>query len=223
MDAEKTVPAVQPSPAAIAGKGARTRDRLMEIAEQAILEKGFGATSIDELIAEAGLTKSGFFYHFKDKNALALALLERHIARDDEILDDLFARARELAEDPLQGFLVGLRLFAEMLADLPTGHPGCIVATYCYQERLFDREVCALNRQAVLNWRVRFRATLDEIALLYPPRDEVDLDALADAVSTVIEGGIVMSKALHEPDVLPQQVLLFRSYIKLLFSPAPQG
>jgi AcrR family transcriptional regulator len=223
MDAEKTVPAVQPSPAAIAGKGARTRDRLMEIAEQAILEKGFGATSIDELIAEAGLTKSGFFYHFKDKNALALALLERHIARDDEILDDLFARARELAEDPLQGFLVGLRLFAEMLADLPTGHPGCIVATYCYQERLFDREVCALNRQAVINWRVRFRATLDEIALLYPPRDEVDLDALADAVSTVIEGGIVMSKALHEPDVLPQQVLLFRSYIKLLFSPAPQG
>lgn len=223
MDAEKTVPAVQPSPAAIAGKGARTRDRLMEIAEQAILEKGFGATSIDELIAEAGLTKSGFFYHFKDKNALALALLERHIARDDEILDDLFARARELAEDPLQGFLVGLRLFAEMLADLPTGHPGCIVATYCYQERLFDCEVCALNRQAVLNWRVRFRATLDEIALLYPPRDEVDLDALADAVSTVIEGGIVMSKALHEPGVLPQQVLLFRSYIKLLFSPAPQG
>jgi AcrR family transcriptional regulator len=223
MDAEKTVPAVQHSPAAIAGKGARTRDRLLEIAEQAILEKGFGATSIDELIAEAGLTKSGFFYHFKDKNALALALLERHIARDDEILDDLFARARELAEDPLQGFLVGLRLFAEMLADLPTGHPGCIVATYCYQERLFDREVCALNRQAVLNWRTRFRATLGEIARLYPPRDEVDLDALADAVSTVIEGGIVMSKALHEPGVLPQQVLLFRSYIKLLFSPAPQG
>ncbi|MPY70666.1 MAG: TetR family transcriptional regulator [Alphaproteobacteria bacterium] len=223
MDAEKTVPAVQRSPAAIVGKGARTRDRLMEIAEQSILEKGFGATSIDELIAEAGLTKSGFFYHFKDKNALALALLERHIARDDEILDDLFARARELAEDPLQGFLVGLRLFAEMLADLPTGHPGCIVATYCYQERLFDRQVCALNRQAVLNWRARFRTTLGEIARLYPPRDEIDLDALADAVSTVIEGGIVMSKALHEPGVLPQQVLLFRSYIKLLFSPAPQG
>ena len=36
-----------------------------------MLAKGFGATSIEEVIAEAGLTKSGFFYHFKDKNALA--------------------------------------------------------------------------------------------------------------------------------------------------------
>jgi hypothetical protein len=33
----------------------------------------------------------------------------------------------------------------------------------------------------------------------------------------------VLSKALHEPAVLPQQVLLFRSYIKLLFSPPLQG
>ena len=53
------------------GKGEATRERILEIAEAAVLAKGFGATSIEEVIAEAGLTKSGFFYHFKDKNALA--------------------------------------------------------------------------------------------------------------------------------------------------------
>jgi hypothetical protein len=53
------------------GRGEATRERILEIAETAVLAKGFGATSIDEVIAEAGLTKSGFFYHFKDKNALA--------------------------------------------------------------------------------------------------------------------------------------------------------
>ena len=45
-------------------------------------QKGFAATSIDELIAGAGITKSGFFYHFKDKTELAKALLLRYLERD---------------------------------------------------------------------------------------------------------------------------------------------
>ena len=48
-----------------------TRDRILQVAEAAVLEKGFAGTSIDELIAAVGITKSGFFYHFKDKNELA--------------------------------------------------------------------------------------------------------------------------------------------------------
>ena len=201
------------------GKGQQTRERLMDIAESAILSKGFGATSIDEIIAEAQITKSGFFYHFKDKNELARALLERYLEREERILDDLFARARELHDDPLHAFLIGLKLFSEMMADLPNGHPGCIVATYCYNERLFDAQVRTLNRQAVLAWRERFLATFEEIAQIYPPRDDVDLEALADMVSSTVEGGIVMSKALGEPPVLAGQILLLRSYVKLLFLP----
>ena len=65
----------------------------------AILEKGFGATSIEELIAAAGITKSGFFYHFKDKTELARILLTRYIEREDALFDDLFRRADELAVD----------------------------------------------------------------------------------------------------------------------------
>ena len=39
-------------------------------------------------------------------------------------------------------------------------------------------------------------------------------------ISTTVEGGIVMAKALREPQALAEQVLLQRSYIKLLFAPA---
>lgn len=39
-------------------------------------------------------------------------------------------------------------------------------------------------------------------------------------VTGTVEGGIVMSKALKEPAVLGNLLLLLRSYIKLLFSPA---
>ena len=52
-------------------KGGDTKERLLEAAEAAVLEKGFAGTSIEELIAAVGITKNGFFYHFKDKNELA--------------------------------------------------------------------------------------------------------------------------------------------------------
>lgn len=205
------------------GKGQATRERILDITETAVLAKGFGATSIEEVIAEAGLTKSGFFYHFHDKNELARALLERYLVRDDAILDDVFARGRELAGDPLHGFLAGLKLLAETMADLPGGHPGCLVATYCYQERLFDRKVRDLNRRIVLHWRRRFRRIIDEIAEHHEPREPVDFDALADMVSSTVEGGLVLSRATGDSDILPRQILLLRSYIKLLFAPDVSG
>lgn len=195
------------------------RERILDIAEEGILAKGFASTSIDEIIAEAGITKSGFFYHFADKNALARALLQRHIDTDNSILDTLFARARELHGDPLHSFLIALKLLSEMMADLPNGHPGCLVATYAYSERMFDRDVRDLNRTAVTAWRARFLSLFEEIATLYPPREPVDLRVLADMVSSTVEGGIILSKALHEPKVLAEQVLMLRTHIRLLFLP----
>src|SRR5690349_24650011 len=88
-------------------KGSSARERILDLAEAAVLEKGFAATSIDELIAAVGITKSGFFYHFGDKGELALALMERYVAHNDLVLDEIFSRADELSEDPLHGFLIG--------------------------------------------------------------------------------------------------------------------
>ena len=201
------------------GKGATTRARIMDIAEMAVLQKGFGATSIEELIAAAGITKSGFFYHFRDKNALAHGLLQRHLAQDEAILDDIFGRAGKLNNDPLLAFLGGLQMLADMMRDLPGGHPGCLVVTYCYNERLFDQATRDLNRQAVLAWRRRFAAMFRDINERHEPREPVDTDALADMVSSVVEGGIVVSKVLKEPQVLAQQILLLRSYVRLLYQP----
>lgn len=202
-------------------RGQETRNRILDVAEESVLAKGFDATSIEEIVAGAEITRSGFFYHFPDKNALARALIERYLEQDRILLGGIFARAAELSDDPLHRFLIALKLLSETMADLPNGHPGCIVATVCYQERLFDAEVRALNRQSVLAWRKLFLAELEHIAARYPPRDEVDLATLADMISTVIEGGIILAKALAEPKALSHQILMQRSYVKLLFSPAP--
>ena len=198
-------------------KGERTRSKIMDIAETAILAKGFEATSIEEIIEEAEITKSGFFYHFRDKNALAIALLRRYIDREEALFDDLFGRAADLHEDPLHAFLIGLKLFAEMMGDLPTIHPGCLIAVYCYNERLYSGDIRSLSQESALAWRARFKEILEEIATKYPSKDDVDLDTLADMVSSTFEGGIAMSKILRDQTVLPKQILLLRSYVKLLF------
>lgn len=195
----------------------RTRERVLELAELAVMDKGFAGTSIEELVAAAGISKSGFFYHFKDKSALAKALLQRYLDRDEEILDDIFGRADNLNEDPLHGFLVGLKMFAEMLADLPQSHPGCLVAAYCYQEHMFNKDVRDLNAAGVLRWRRRFRERLDMIAVRYPPRVEVDLDALADMVSALGEGGIIFAKVTKDNSILPKQIMLYREFVRSIF------
>jgi AcrR family transcriptional regulator len=197
-----------------------TRERILEAAESAVLAKGFAATSIDELIAAVGITKSGFFYHFKDKGALAKGMLLRYLEQDKAILDDMFRRADELNEDPLHGFLVGLRMFAEMMASLPEVHPGCLAASFCYQDQLFNREIRELNAAGILAWRTRFRERLDLIAKHYPPRQNVDLDALADMMTTLVEGGLILGRALKDGSILPRQVLLYRDFVRAVFAPA---
>jgi TetR/AcrR family transcriptional regulator, transcriptional repressor for nem operon len=202
------------------GRGDETRARILDAAHASVVEKGFGATSIEELIAETGITKSGFFYHFRDKTELAKALLKRYLDEDEWVYDAIFARARDLVDDPLQVFLVGLRFLADQMADMPRGHPGCLVAVSCYYERLYDREIQELNREGALRWRARFRAMFEDIAAVYPPREAIDADDFADMVSTVLEGGIVMAKALDDPGILPRQIMVLRTNVKLLFAPA---
>ena len=199
-------------------KGIATRDRILAIAEAGVLEKGFSATSIEEVIAEAGITKSGFFYHFRDKNELAREMLKRYVASNDRLFDEIFARGRELSDDPLQAFLISLKLLAEVMSDLPNGHPGCLIASICYQERLYDREVRELTADSVRGWKARFRGIFEEIAAIHPPREPVDLDDLADMLSCVVDGAIIMSKTLGDPSRLTRQVLAFRSFVKLIFS-----
>lgn len=213
---EKTGPAVQLESEART-KGERTRERILDIAYTAIVQKGFAATSIDELVEAAGITKSGFFYHFRDKNDLARQLLERFLAEDDHILDTLTARARALSDDPLHSFLIFLNLYAEMMDEMPELHPGCLVATITYQEQLFDREVRRMNVDSILNMRQRFADWLNEIVAAYRPKVAVDVEAMADHITAVVEGSIILSKALADRELMGKQMRLFRDHVKLVF------
>lgn len=202
------------------GRGAQTRERILEAAQSAVLRKGFVAAGLDEIIGAAGVTRSGFFYHFRDKHELAKALLDRYVAHDQVLLDDLFARVDALIDDPLYAYLAFLKMFSEVMADLPDRHPGCLVAAYCYQDQIHSRDIRARSAEAMLLWRVRFRARLDAIAAKYPPRMPVDLNALADMTITLVEGGILLDKGRQEQGGLTKQVLMLREIVRTIFEPA---
>lgn len=193
------------------------RERIMDIAESSILSKGFSATSIEEIAAEAEMTKSGFFYHFKDKNELALALLKRFIENDTQYLNKIFNQASEQEDDPLNSFLIGLDLMAKAMRGKSQVHAGSVLAALCYVERVVDQEVRDMYRHAMLGWRARFTKMFKDIQEHYPMRDAVSTEVLADTVYTTIEGGIILSRSTGEPDILAEQIILMRSYLQLLF------
>jgi len=198
-------------------KGQQTRENILACAESIILQRGYSGTSIEDIIGEAGITKGGFFYHFDGKSDLAKNLMLRYLEQDKAFFDALLERATSLTEDPLQQLLIFLKLMAEAMADLPGTHPGCLVASFTYESHQFDDELRNLNRQGVLAWRHLFMEQFGKIVEKYPPKIDKPLEELADMLTAVIEGGIVMSKVLDDRHILPNQLLQYRNYVRLVF------
>lgn len=201
-------------------KGEQTREHIMATAETIILQRGYSGTSIEEILEEAGITKGGFFYHFNGKKDLAKNLMLRYLDNDAKFFYGIAERAEELTEDPLQKMLIFLKLMAETLAELPRAHPGCLVASFTYEAQQFDDEIRELNAEGVRSWRRIFAGMFTSIIEKHPMKIEIPVEELADMLSSVIEGGIVMSKVLNDRHVLPNQILQYRSYVRLLFGDA---
>ena len=54
----------------MARSGAATKEKLLDAAEALVFDHGFSATSLDKVIALAGVTKGAFFHHFERKAEL---------------------------------------------------------------------------------------------------------------------------------------------------------
>ncbi len=198
-------------------KGKHTSERILEIAERLILQRGFTGTAIEDIIKEANISKGGFFYHFDSKNDLALKLLERYRREDMLLLSETFVRAEELSDDPLAQMLVFLKLLSESMGNLEEVHPGCLVASFTYESQQVNEQVRELTAECVLDWRRLFKRQIDKINKQYEPVVEVSSEDLADLLSSIIEGGIVVSRALDNSSILVNQLLQYRSYIGMIY------
>ncbi len=87
---------------ATAGKKPTAKDKLLDAALTIVREKGYASTNIDEICASAGVTKGGFFHHFKSKEDWAVAAA-RHWSRMTGAMFE--AAAYHQPEDPLERVL----------------------------------------------------------------------------------------------------------------------
>jgi TetR/AcrR family transcriptional regulator, transcriptional repressor for nem operon len=79
-------------------KSEATRLNILQKAFELIYVKGYQTTSIDEIIATTQVTKGAFFYHFKNKDEMGLAIINELLK---PVLNDSFIRPLTNEEDPL--------------------------------------------------------------------------------------------------------------------------
>ncbi len=97
------------------------RDELVDKALKAFYAHGFHATGMDRLVEETGISKTSMYKHFRSKEELILAALQR---RDAEFRDWLFARMAVLGKTPRGQLLALFDALIEWFED--PGFRGCM-------------------------------------------------------------------------------------------------
>lgn len=75
-------------------KAEATRHMILEKAFELIYTKGFQTTSVDDIIATTQVTKGAFFYHFKNKEEMGLAIINE-LMRPGMLRDFIQLKANE--------------------------------------------------------------------------------------------------------------------------------
>lgn len=198
--------------------GSATRLKIMDTAQQMVLDVGLSGTSIEKVIDKAGVTKGTFFYHFKTKHDLAAALITRYAEDDRHHYNDFMEKAEQLARDPLQQLLIFVGLFIEMTEQLEEPFPGCLYASYCYQSGAISPDVMAQIEDMMRFWRERLGEKIEQASELHAPTIPVETHQVADHVLTTFEGAFILSKVLREPKLASEQLIQCRNYLELLYS-----
>jgi AcrR family transcriptional regulator len=98
------------------GEGDKLRDKILEAAEELLLQTGNVETVSIRAVAEAvGVTPPSIYMHFSDKNDLIFAVCEKHFQQFDEYLE----AAGSQSDDPLESLLLRGRAYVRFGLDNP--------------------------------------------------------------------------------------------------------
>ncbi|TVZ57651.1 TetR family transcriptional regulator [Flavobacteriaceae bacterium MAR_2010_105] len=200
----------------MARDGKLTRDKILLESKALIFKHGFSGTSIDQILDKTGITKGAFFYHFKTKNALAMALIEEFAKADMVKLNEALERTESLKGNSLNRLLQYIQEFI----DAETGQnepPGCLYASYLYEPQQFEPEVMDHISEAILVWRTVIGNLIEEVLKDYNSKYPTDVESLADHVTVIFEGAFIVSRALNDPDITAKHLQHLKNYVALLF------
>ncbi|MGV9195537.1 TetR/AcrR family transcriptional regulator [Microbacterium sp. MC2] len=187
------------------GRPGYDRDQVLAVAVQLFNEQGYDATSVSDLAARLGLTKSALYHHFSSKEELLAIALETALSGLEAVLAD--ARQREgTASDRLTAVISGA--VKVLTAELPSvtlllrlrGNSAVETAAL-ERRRVFDQQVTALVRAAQDEGLIRadvdagvatrlIFGMINSVVEWYRPDGRVDPDLLAQDVLRVALDGL---------------------------------
>lgn len=93
-------------------QGAESRERLLQGAIDLISERGYAATSVDLICRHAGTAKTALYWHFKSKEGLLNAIIERV---NEDWIEEIGRSVSSIGEpaERLDGLLASLRHIVE--------------------------------------------------------------------------------------------------------------
>jgi TetR/AcrR family transcriptional regulator, transcriptional repressor for nem operon len=190
-----------------------SKTKLLDATLKVVRAKGYSATRIEDVCAEAGLTKGSFFHHFKSKEELALAA----VAHWDANASQLFAAASyHDATDPLERLIAYVDFRKAILTgDLPDF--TCFAGTIVQEAYRSHPDVSAACERNITGHAKTLEADVRAAMRKYRVNGEWTPESLALHIQAVIQGGFILAKAKGSASVANECLDHLRRYLELLF------
>lgn len=190
-----------------------SRTRLLDAALKVIRTKGYSAMRVEDICAEAALSKGAFFHHFATKEALAVAAA----AHWSEITGGLFASAAYHArEDPLDRVLAYID-FRKALVRGGLPEFTCLVGTMVQEAFHSNPDIRAACERSISGHARTLAADIALARRKYAPHAAWSAESLALHTQAVIQGAFIVAKARNDARLAIDSIDHLRRYIELLF------
>lgn len=190
--------------------GSVNREHLLSVAERLVIDNGFSATSVNDVIAAAGSSKGAFFHHFASKGALAEALVQRYAAADLEHLRRALDAVTGI-EDPVARVDAFLGYFVDEAELLMSAQSYCLYVAALTERELIQTGTSAPIREAVLGWRDALTELLRAALPVTGKATELDCEAWADHVFVTFEGAFILCRAMEDNGHMKAQLAALRT------------
>ncbi|WP_162941468.1 TetR/AcrR family transcriptional regulator [Desertimonas flava] len=197
--------------------GSANRQRILDAAERLVIDNGFNATTLDQVIAAAGTSKGAFFHHFDGKAALARALVERYAAGDVAHLEGALEATAGI-DDPAERALAFVQVFVDGADELMQEQSSCLYAAMLAERQLIVDGTTSSIRDAATAWRVEFAKILRAAFDARAPVPDIDVDDLSDHLFATFEGGFVLARALEDPSAMRSQLVVYRQLLSAVLA-----